>query len=54
MLAVCGEGLVLAVFGEDPRVSRAVRARSGLGLDVYIILFISTSNFFGCWKAAII
>ena len=28
--------------GEGPRVSRVVRARSGLGLDVYSILFIST------------
>ena len=34
-LAVCGEG-------PNPRVSRVVRARSGLGLDVYSILFIST------------
>ena len=31
----CGEG-------PSPRVSRVVRAKSGLGLDVYSILFIST------------
>ena len=28
--------------GEGPRISRVVRARLGLELDVYIILFIST------------
>ena len=32
----------LAVCVEGPRVNRVVRARSGLGLDVYSILFIST------------
>ena len=28
--------------GEGPRVSRVVRDRLGLGLDIYLILFIST------------
>ena len=34
--------LGLAVCGEGPRVRHVVRARLGLGLDVYIILFFST------------
>ena len=40
VLAVCGGGLRLVECGEGLGVSRVVRA--GLGLDVYIILFIST------------
>ena len=34
--------LGLAVCGEGPMVSHVVKARLYLGLDVYIILFIST------------
>ena len=42
VLAVCGGGLRLVECGEGLGVSRVVRAGLGLGLDVYIILFIST------------
>ena len=42
VLAVCVGGLRLVECAEGPRLSRVVRAGLGLGLDVYIIVFIST------------
>ena len=45
-LAVCGEGLEVAVSGEGlrPRVSRVIRVRLELGLDVYIIMYFHSTK----------